>query len=149
MCRGPAVVSDLRAALGSLALVSTAAAREQPKRVLMIGAYSEMLPSTVEASTAIRKRLKETSPGVEVFFNSLDLGRFPGKAHEERMARFLAEKYAENRPDVIVALGGAALRYLLQYRDAIAPGVPIVFCCIVADCAAAMSVFARCDGRHQ
>ena len=83
----------------------------------MIGAYSEMLPSTVEASTAIRKRLKETSPGIEVFFNSLDLGRFPGKAHEERMARFLAEKYVENRPDVIVALGAASLRYLLQYRD--------------------------------
>jgi PAS domain S-box-containing protein len=119
---------------------SIAATREQPKRVLMIGAYSEMLPSTVEASTAIRRRLKETSPGIEVFFNSLDLGRFPGKAHEERMARFLAEKYAENRPDVIVALGAASLRYLLQYRTAIVPGIPIVFCCIEPTAAAAMSV---------
>jgi hypothetical protein len=84
----------------------------------MIGAYSEMLPSTVAASTAIRKRLKETSPGIEVFFNSLDLGRFPGKAHEDRMARFLAEKYVENRPDVIVALGAASLRYLINLGSA-------------------------------
>jgi hypothetical protein len=69
-----------------------ASAREELKRVLMIGAYSEMLPSTVEASTAVQKRLKETSPRTGVFFNSLDLGRFPGKAHQDRMARFLAEK---------------------------------------------------------
>jgi hypothetical protein len=34
-------------------LCSIAATREQLKCVLMIGAYSEMLPSTVESSTAI------------------------------------------------------------------------------------------------
>ena len=117
----------------------SASAQEQPKRVLMIGAYSEMLPATVEASKAIRERLKETSPGVDIFFSSLDLGRFPGKVHEERTARNLAEKYSEKRPDVVVALSREALRYLLQYRNVIAPGVPIVFCCMSAAAAAAMT----------
>ena len=130
--RAPVVIFICALLFAAWPSCSIAATREQPKRVLMIGAYSEMLPSTVEASTAIRKRLKETSPEVEVFFNSLDLGRFPGKAHEELMARVLAEKYTANRPDVIVALGGAALRYLLQYRDAIMPNVPIVFCCLTS-----------------
>jgi hypothetical protein len=128
----PVVIFICALLFAAWASCSIAATREQPKRVLMMGAYSEMLPSTVEASTAIRKRLKETSPEVEVFFNSLDLGRFPGKAHEELMARFLAEKYTANRPDVIVALGAAALRYLLEYRDAIMPNVPIVFCCVAS-----------------
>jgi PAS domain S-box-containing protein len=131
--RAPNVVTFICVLLlATWASCSIAATREQPKRVLMIGAYSEMLPSTVAASTAIRKRLKETSPEVEVFFNSLDLGRFPGKAHEELMARFLAEKYTANRPDVIVALGAAALRYLLQNRDTIMSNVPIVFCCVAS-----------------
>jgi PAS domain S-box-containing protein len=121
-------------------------AQEQTKRVLMIGAYSEMLPSTMEASKAIRERLKETSPGVDIFFSSLDLGRFPGKIHEERMARFLVETYAEKRPHVVVALGGAALRYLLQYRGAIVPGIPIVFCCMEPTTAGAMSLLPDVTG---
>ena len=65
------------------------------------------------------------------------------------MAHFLAEKYAEKRPDVVIALSREALRYLLQYRDAIVPGIPIVFCCMSTAAAAAMTRVARCHGRCQ
>jgi PAS domain S-box-containing protein len=96
----------------------------------VVNAYSEAVPSVVHAKNAIRNRLQEKSRNIEVFHDALDLVRIPGRAHQDRMARFLADKYAEKRPDVIVALSSEALRYLLQYRETIAPGVPLVLCCM-------------------
>ena len=117
-----------------------ATAVEPPKRILMISAYSDALPATVRASVAIKKRFDEVSPDhIEIFYDALDLGRFPGKAHEDRMARFLAEKYSEKHLDLIIALSREALRYLLQYRDAFAPGIPIVFCCMTGSAAFGMA----------
>jgi ABC-type uncharacterized transport system substrate-binding protein len=45
------------------------------------------------------------------------------------MVLFLAEQYAETRPDVVLALGPDALEMAIGNRGAFAPGVPIVFCC--------------------
>ena len=64
----------------------------------------------------------------EIYLDYLELGRFPGKAHEERMARFLAEKFAQNPPDLLVPNGAGSLSLLVRHRDTIAPGVPIIYC---------------------
>jgi C4-dicarboxylate-specific signal transduction histidine kinase len=56
----------------------------------------------------------------------LELGRFPGQAHIDRSVRFLAGKYAEAPPDVLIALGRAAIPFMAKYRDVIAPRVPII-----------------------
>ena len=106
--------------------------------MLMVGANTEVLPATARASNAIRKRLGETAfKDADIYFDTLDLGRFPGKTHQDRKARFLAERYAEKRPDVVIALSRQSLDYLLEYRDAVAPGIPIVFCCMGASAAGA------------
>jgi hypothetical protein len=65
---------------------------------------------------------------MEIYYDTLDLSRFPGRAHEERMARLLPEKYAETRPDIMIALGREALEYLLRHRETFAPEVPIIVC---------------------
>jgi hypothetical protein len=83
----------------------------------------------VRATTAIRNRLVESPlKKAEIYYDTLDLSRFPGRAHEERMARLLWEKYAETQPDIIIALGRIALEYLVRHRETFAPGVPIIVC---------------------
>src|SRR5262245_59954974 len=72
----------------------TIAAADQHARVLMVSAYSEALPAVERARNAIRNRLGDKSPNTEVFYEALDLAQFPGKAHQDRAARFLADKYA-------------------------------------------------------
>jgi PAS domain S-box-containing protein len=87
------------------------------------------MPAAVRATTAIRNRLAESSlKDAEIYYDTLDLSRFPTRAHQERMARLLSEKYAEKRPDILIALGRVAFEYLLRYRETFAPGVPIVVC---------------------
>ena len=76
---------------------------------------------------AFEKRLAEkTTERFEIFIDYLDLGRFPGDAHSERIARFLAGKYAEAPPDVLIPMGRAAIPFMLKYRDAVAPRSPVI-----------------------
>ena len=76
---------------------------------------------------AFEKRLAEkTTERFEIFIDYLDLGRFPGAAHSERTARFLAGKYAEAPPDVLIPMGRAAIPFMLKYRDSVAPQSPVI-----------------------
>src|SRR5262245_30378882 len=100
-----------------------------PARILIVNAWDDTMPAAVRATTAIRNRLAESSlKNAEIYYDTLDLSRFPGRAHEERMTRLLSEKYAEKHPDIMIALGRVALEYLLRHRETFAPGVPIIVC---------------------
>ncbi len=107
---------------------SGAHAQERPRRILMLHAFNYTFPSTTIGGDAARKRLLERSPNkIEIAGEFLDLARFPGPDHEKRLVSFLREKYAETPPDVVMALGNLALRFIVKHRDAIAPAVPVVF----------------------
>src|SRR5262249_47335988 len=93
--------------------------------------FLESLRPTQVAATrtieAFEKRLAErTTERFEIFIDYLDLGRFPSEAHRERSARFLAGKYAEAPPDVLIPMGRAAIPFMLRYRGVIAPQSPVI-----------------------
>ena len=99
-------------------------------RVLILHPYDERLPATVIVGETARNRLLEATAGkIDLFSEFLDLSRFPEKSHIDRMARYLAEKYADHRPDVIIAVGEAATSFIVNHRDRIAPEAKIIFCC--------------------
>ena len=58
---------------------------------------------------------------------SLDLSRFGGSAYEESLQAHLQVKYQDKPIGVVVAIGDAALEYVLRWRTRLWPGVPIVF----------------------
>lgn len=121
-----AFAASLLSFLFSFCLPATASS---PARILIINAWDDTMPAAVRATTAIRQAFSKSSlKNAEIYYDTLDLSRFPDKAHEERMARLLSEKYTQKPPDVIVALGRVALDYLLRHRDTIAPNVPIIVC---------------------
>jgi len=70
----------------------------------------------------MRKRLVEKSPSkIDIYTDFLDLARFPNESDELRSARYLAEKYAGRSLDIIMPLNSEAERFLLKYRNIIAP----------------------------
>jgi PAS domain S-box-containing protein len=127
--------------IGFVALVLdgwSANAQGLPRRVLLLYPYDNAHPSTVSAATGMRSRLVEKSSSkINIYTEFLDLARFPSEADELRSARYLAEKYAATSLDIIMPLNSEAERFLLKYRDIIAPAVPIVFCCVRPEIAAA------------
>jgi signal transduction histidine kinase len=113
-------------------------AQQSPRRVLLLYPYDNAHPSTVSAANGIRKRLTENSPSkIDIYTDFLDLARFPNETDERRSARYLSEKYAGKPPDIIMPLNSEAERFLLKYRDIIAPNVPVVFCCVRPEIATA------------
>jgi signal transduction histidine kinase len=113
-------------------------AQQSPRRVLLLYPYDNAHPATVSAANGIRKRLTESSSSkIDIYTDFLDLARFPNETDERRSARYLSEKYAGTPPDIIMPLNSEAERFLLKYRDIIAPNVPIIFCCVRPEIATA------------
>jgi PAS domain S-box-containing protein len=116
----------------------SADAQQAPRRVLLLYPYDSVSPATLAAGTAIRKRLnEESSSKVDIHSSFLDMARFSSEADQLRSARYLAEKYADNRPEIIMPLSPEAQRFAIKYRGMFAPDVPIVFCCVTPEMAAA------------
>jgi signal transduction histidine kinase len=133
------VFSALVAGFAVLVGVGQSVQAQQPaRRVLLLYPYDNAAPFTEVSGAAIRRQLIEKSPSkIEIDISFLDLSRFPGDTDELRSARFLAEKYSGKPLDLVMPLGTEAERFAVKYRDIFAPKVPVVFCCVTPELAAA------------
>jgi signal transduction histidine kinase len=96
-------------------------------RILILYPYDERIAATTAAGEAVRTRLLEATAGkIDIFSEFLDLSRFPEETHVDRMARYLTDKYADRRPDVVIALGEESTSFIVTNRGTIAPGAQIV-----------------------
>jgi signal transduction histidine kinase len=110
--------------------VCVADAQEQARRILALYPYSNLFPTGIAVGEAARRRLNErVGDALELYTDFLDLGRFSGKAYEQRTAQALAEKYHDRKPEIVMALGPQALQFSLSNRQILGFDVPIVFCC--------------------
>lgn len=66
-----------------------------------------------------------TSP--EPYFEYLDAVRFPDRAHRDLFRETIRAKYANTRFSLIVPVAGAAISFVDAARDALWPGVPVLF----------------------
>src|SRR5271165_5490751 len=64
---------------------------------------------------------------LEIFSEYLDFTRFPAARDGDEVVRYLRSRYGTRRPDVLIALVNTALQFVLEHRDELFPGVPIVF----------------------
>jgi PAS domain S-box-containing protein len=119
-----------------------AAEADQPhQRIFLLEGLTPTQPAGLRTLEAFKARLKERGvQNVEIFIDFLELGRFPGQAHEASTARYLGEKFSQNPPDVLVPISRGALAFLMQYRDLIAPHTPVIYCCTAASAASTMSL---------
>ncbi|MBA5800710.1 sensor histidine kinase [Rhizobium changzhiense] len=96
-------------------------------RVLILYPYDERIAATTAAGEAVRKRLLDATQGkIDLFSEFLDLSRFPEEEHIVRMARHLSAKYADRRPDVVVALGEQSARFIVANRKQLAENAKII-----------------------
>jgi signal transduction histidine kinase len=102
-------------------------AADQRRRIYFLESLSPALPAAVRTIDAFKKRLSEaTNEQFDIFIDYMELVRLPGQAHIDRTVQYLSGKYADARPDVLIALGRGTLPFLAKHRDAIAPGVPLI-----------------------
>jgi PAS domain S-box-containing protein len=116
------------ALLAPVCICSAASAQPRPVRTaLAVQWSSEDYPSNPVIDGAIRRVLlsRDDAP-VDYFSEYLESDRFPEEQATLAFRDYLQRKYQGRRIDVVVAITDPALQFVLQYRDQLFPGVPII-----------------------
>ena len=130
-------------------LAAPAAANAEPpgKRVLLLFDEDKGLPGLAILDRALRSTLRAgLGSSVEFFSESLNAAQFPDEVFEPVLRDYYAKKYAGKQLDLIVGIMGPSVSFLLRHADAIAPGVPIVFCGADGDDITGVTLPARMTG---
>ena len=97
-----------------------------------------VLPGELTAHAGAVERIRTAlaqaavSP-VQIHTEFLEESRFPGERYGRLLHAFLRDKYTGRPVRLVFAVGPAALDFLLQHRDTLFPGVPIVFSALGRD----------------
>lgn len=111
-------------------LTSTTVVQGSVRRTRVLVLYQQqaetqpMLAFTSRLRASVTKALG--SP-VEFYQEALDLDRFTGREHSPPLRDYLQEKYRGFGIDIVVPVGGRALRFALDHLTKALPNVPVVF----------------------
>ena len=98
------------------------------KNVLILYGERLDLPAIRAAEQSLRETFAASAaPQVEWFAEYFDFARFPTEEHEANLTRYLRERYAGRRIDLIMPVSSLSLRFVLRHREEIFPGVPVVY----------------------
>ena len=120
----------LLALLGVLFCIShgRAAAQTGEKNVLLLFSSIETDSHFVDL---IEKAVRTRVPGHTNFYVAhlvdTSIAEDPVKHYLESQAETFRRQFSETKPDLVVALSGPATMFMVQYRDKMFPGVPIIF----------------------
>ena len=129
-------VAWFNAAVGRPVERTSAAGPTPPpvQRVLVLYSDERLLPANIIVDEAIRAAFAVgTNNRVEFYSEFLDVSRFPGEEQQQRQRDFLRDKYRERPPDLVIAVSGGALVFLVKHRADLFTGVPIVYCSVAGD----------------
>jgi len=126
-----AAVIGALAALAMLCAVAGAAAppvvsaHVSPRHVLLLFSFFERDHSSLDR---MEDSVRASVPWpVDFSVEYLESPRFEEKAYRDSLAETLRREYEGQKPDLVMAAAEPALRFAVQYRDTMFPGVPIVF----------------------
>lgn len=109
-------------------LSASESAETTARRILIVYENESTLFAVTEVASGLREAFKDDSHTlIEYYSEYLDSVRFQGADHLARQAQYVAAKYEDVPLDVVLAVGPGALRFMLEHRSEIAPGVPVVF----------------------
>ncbi|HUL59710.1 MAG TPA: sensor histidine kinase [Anaeromyxobacteraceae bacterium] len=109
-----------------LAGLASAAEPARSRRVLAVYQSEAARPVNVAFNAGLRAALPSAGD-VDLLAEYLDAERFSQPIYEDRFRDWLRTKYGEIRPDAIVAVGDAAIRFLADPATTPWPDVPVVF----------------------
>jgi signal transduction histidine kinase len=103
----------------------------QPKRIMVLYSYGQNFETWATWGREIRKQLKRQSPwSLDMQDHTLVTARNGGAAAEVKFVEYLKALYAQRPPDLIVALGAPAARFVQQHRTVLFPTTPMLLAAV-------------------
>jgi signal transduction histidine kinase/ABC-type uncharacterized transport system substrate-binding protein len=130
-CSGTAWHHFLLFAVVTFFLAQTIAtyAQKPVRRVLVFNDFSSVSsPGIALLDQTIATGLENSPYQIELYDETIESTLFPDDASQRRIRDWYAQKYLNRKPDVIITVGPASLRYMVESHQSEFPNTPIVFC---------------------
>ena len=103
--------------------------QDRHQQVLLLYDEDKTLPGLSVLDQSLRSTLSgKGNTDIQFFTESMNLSQFPDDHYEATLRDYYLKKYQNKKLDLIVAVMGPSLGFLLRNGDYIFPGVPAVFC---------------------
>lgn len=117
------------------------------RRVVILNAVDPYLPAYIALDNALREAIRAArKPTVELYAESLDMGRFPRERLEGDVLALLRNKYRGFKVNVVVAVDTLALDFAQRHGAELWPGSAIVFVSVSSSALRARSLGPRTAG---
>jgi signal transduction histidine kinase len=124
-------LANIWTAAALVLLVSIGESAAQPKEVLFLHSFGQNFQPWATWSREIRNELNRQSPWpLDIQQFSLVTARNGDPAAEPKFIAYLEALYARRRPDLIVALGAPAARFVQQHRADLFPATPMLLAAV-------------------
>ena len=122
------VLSSISFALLAWSVTLSGQDLQRPRTVLMLFSLRSTAPAVAELETTFRRTVESglASP-VDFHVEYLDLPETTGAPYAPELTALLRRKYVGQQFDLIAVQQSPALAFLLQNREALFSGVPVVF----------------------
>jgi signal transduction histidine kinase/ABC-type uncharacterized transport system substrate-binding protein len=99
------------------------------RRVLIFNDFGPISsPGIAALDQAIATGLTTSPYQIELYNENLEATLFPDDASQHRFREWYIRKYADRKPDVIITVGPASLRFMIELHERSFPNTPVIFC---------------------
>jgi signal transduction histidine kinase len=99
------------------------------RRVLIFNDFSSISsPGIAALDQEIVSGLAISPYQIELYNESLEATLFPDEASQHKFDEWYIRKYADRKPDVIITVGPASLKFMVESHEASFPNTPVIFC---------------------
>jgi signal transduction histidine kinase len=113
--------------IGALLLVALQSATADPQRVLLLHSFGPNFAPWNVISERLRADLVKQSPaGIDLYEVSLQPGRVNPPGPQQPFLDYLRSLFVGHDPDLVIAMGGPAARFVQQNRSNSFPSAPLL-----------------------
>ena len=99
------------------------------RRVLLFNDFGYLVsPGITALDQAIVGELEQSPYQIELYTETLESTLFSDEASQRRIRAWIALKYSDRKPDVIITAGPASLRFMIESHEKFFQGTPMIFC---------------------
>ena len=107
---------------------SMAAAPKEVRRVLILHSLGFSSPASIRVDEEIRAALDNSPYQIELYEETLQGILFSDPASQREVRLGLIRKYRDRRPDIVIAVAPAPIKFMAESHDEFGPNTPVVFC---------------------
>src|SRR5262249_49588853 len=106
----------------------------QVRRVLILDDFGTIsTPDFAEISRAVFLELQKSPYRIELYQESLQTTLFPDSISQRRFREEFTRKYSDRKPDLIITVGPASLKFIAELHEGFVQDTPIVFCAVLGE----------------